>query len=84
MATPFDKLMQEMSPERRLRIARRVPKLKRIFSRRRIDDMFVFSSGYEWNQGCRVAFVSYDGNDAGFPLNWPSRCEWIVPGTLEI
>ena len=45
---------------------------------------YTFSMGYELGQGCRLAYVIYDGYDEGFPLNWASRCEWIVPGTIEI
>jgi hypothetical protein len=46
--------------------------------------MCIFIYGFEWNAQCLLAIVSYDACDEFGPLDSPSRCEWIVPGTIEV
>lgn len=44
--------------------------------------MFIFARGFEWQNQCHLAFVTYDGHDEYGSLDYPSRSSWIVPGTI--
>jgi hypothetical protein len=45
--------------------------------------MIICIQGYCLNDEAFVCRVSYHVSDQYGPLNSPSDCEWIVPGTIE-